>query len=130
VYFAYVSSGEKIGDGYVVIARFEDVSGLSSGSDVRLNGIKIGAVRSLKLGRGYQAVVEIVVKKEVKIPRDSSAAITTDGLIGNKSITISPGFEEIVLSPGDEIEMTRSSVSIEKLIDRFVAGKGGARKEE
>jgi phospholipid/cholesterol/gamma-HCH transport system substrate-binding protein len=131
IYFAYVSSGEKIKDGYTVTARFEDVSGLSSGSDVKLNGIKIGAVRSLRLGDNYQAIAEIVIKDDIKIPRDSSAAITTDGIMGNKFVAISAGFDEGVLSQGDEIEITSSSVNFEGLLNKFVSsGKGPERKEE
>lgn len=131
VYFAYVSSGEKIKDGYVVTARFEDASGLSSGSDVKLNGIKIGVVRSLKLGENYQAVTELLIKEGIKIPRDSSAVITTDGIMGNKYISVSAGFEHEALSEGEEIEITKSSVNLENLIDRFVAGdKDISHKEE
>lgn len=119
IYFAYMSSGEKIKEGYVLIARFDDVSGLSSGSDVKLNGIKVGIIKNLTLDENYQARVELLLKDTVKIPADSSVSVTTDGLMGNKFVAISAGFSSEKLKPGDEIELTRSSINLEKLIDKF-----------
>ena len=122
VYFAYVSSGEKIKEGYVLIARFDDVSGLTSGSDIKLNGIKVGIVKSLKLDDNYQAKVELLIRDNVKIPVDSSVAITTDGLMGNKLVAISAGFSDEKFKSNEEIELTRSAVNLEKLIDKFALG--------
>ena len=119
IYFAYMSSGEKIKEGYVLIARFDDVSGLSSGSDVKLNGIKVGIIKNLTLDENYQARVELLLKDTVKIPADSYVSVTTDGLMGNKFVAISAGFSSEKLKPGDEIELTRSSINLEKLIDKF-----------
>jgi phospholipid/cholesterol/gamma-HCH transport system substrate-binding protein len=130
VYFAYVSSGEKIDGGYVVTARFDDASGLSSGSDVKLNGIKIGIIKSLKLDENYQAVTEILIKDGIKIPSDSSALIATDGIMGNKYVAIDAGHESEMLSAGDEIEITKSAINLESMIDKFVSDKDAPKKEE
>ncbi len=128
VYFAYTSSGEKIKEGYIVTARFDDVSGLTNGSDVKLNGIKVGIVKSLKLNDDYQAKVELLIHNKIKIPSDSSVSVTTDGIMGNKFVAITAGFSENKLKPNEEIEITRSSVNLEKLIDKFAVG--GNSKEE
>lgn len=130
IYFAYVSSGEKIKGGYIVTARFDDVSGLSSGSDVKLNGIKIGIIKNLSLDKNYQAKVDLLLKDNIEIPSDSSVSVTTDGLMGNKFIAISAGFSKEKLKPGDEIELTRSSVNLETLIDKFAIGNGNSQEEK
>lgn len=127
VYFAYNSSGEKIKEGYVLTARFDDVSGLTNGSDVKLNGIKVGIVKSLKLDDNYQAKVELLIRDKIKIPSDSSVSVTTDGIMGNKFVAITAGFSENKLNPNEEIEITRSSVNLEKLIDKFAVS--GSAKE-
>ena len=127
VYFAYNSSGEKIKEGYVLTARFDDVSGLTNGSDVKLNGIKVGIVKSLKLDDNYQAKVELLIHNKIKIPSDSSVSVTTDGIMGNKFVAITAGFSEKELKQNEEIEITRSSVNLEKLIDKFaVSGNSKA----
>jgi phospholipid/cholesterol/gamma-HCH transport system substrate-binding protein len=130
VYVAYNSSGEKIKQGYALTARFDDVSGIMVGSDVKLNGIKIGVIKKLTLDGNYQANVEMLIMSEVEIPVDSSANIATDGIMGNKFVSISAGYQKTKLKAGEEIEITRSSVNLEKLVDRFIAGSGNKEKSE
>ncbi|MDR2667375.1 MAG: MlaD family protein [Holosporales bacterium] len=130
VYFAYVSSGEKVKDGYILTARFDDASGISVGSDIKLNGIKVGIVKSLALDESYQARATLLIRSDVKVPDDSSAAITTDGIMGNKFIAIAAGYSEQKFAPGDEIESTRSSVNLEKLINNFALGGDKKKSEE
>ena len=48
-YFAYSVSDLQVVKGYNVSANFLKVGGLNTGSDVRINGIKIGTVVSQKL---------------------------------------------------------------------------------
>ncbi|MDR0630664.1 MAG: MlaD family protein [Holosporales bacterium] len=119
LYFAYTTNGGNI-DGYILKALFEDVGGLSIGSDIKMNGIKIGFVKSLNIDSTYQAAVELLIKKEVKIPIDSAANITTEGIMGNKFIAIVPGVEQRFFLQGDEIEMTKSAVNLEKLVDKLL----------
>ena len=130
MYFAYVSSGDKIKEGYVVFARFDDVTGLASGADIKMNGIKIGIVKELKIDENYQAVANFLIKNGVNIPDDSSAAISTDGIIGSKFVSIEPGFSENLLKEGDRISMTRSSVNLERLIDKFVVSSDSSKSEK
>lgn len=130
MYFAYISSGEKIKEGYIIIARFDDVSGLATGADIKLNGIKIGIVKSLEIDEGYQARAELLIKDDIKVPNDSSISITTDGIMGNKFVAVSAGFSSDMFKPGDEVEYTRSSVNLEKLIDKFALGGGDSKSSE
>jgi len=129
MYFAYISSGEKVKDGYVLTARFDDVGGLAVGADIKLNGVKVGIVKSLKIDDRYQAKAALLIKSDIKIPNDSSADISTDGIIGSKFVAINPGFAKEKFKPNEEIELTRSSVNLEKLIDRFVVS-GNEKKTD
>ena len=126
IYFACISSGEKIKDGYVLIARFEDATGLASGADVKLNGIKIGIVKSLSLNKDYSVKAELLIQNKYKIPMDSSASISTEGIMGNKFVSISVGYSDNEYKPGSEIEDTKSSINLEKLIDKVIAGIGNS----
>ena len=133
LYFAYITSGEKIKDGYTISATFEDVSGLTEGADVKINGIKVGIVKKLKLDpEDYSAKAELIIKNEYKIPEDSSLSISTDGLMGNKFISILIGYSDKYLDKNAEVEDTKSSVNLEKMIDKVVAGfiSKPSRKEE
>ena len=122
LYFAYVTSGEKIKDGYTLIAKFEDVSGLTEGADVKINGIKVGIVKKLGLDEDYSARAELTIKNEYQIPDDSSLSISTDGIMGNKFISILTGYSDKYFEPNAEVEDTKSSLNLEKLLDKVVAG--------
>ena len=127
--FAYQKSDVKVKDGYNITAKFDNASGVTLGSDVRVGGIKVGVVSDLGLDpTTYQAVVTMQVAKGTKLPKDSSAAITGDGLLGGKYVQIVPGGDEAMLAAGENIEYTQSSVNLEEMIGKFVFSGGGADK--
>ena len=120
-YFAYNVSDLQVVKGYNVTAKFLKVGGLNVGSDVRINGIKIGTVVSQKLDdEDYTADVEISVAQNIKLPVDSIASIEADGLIGNKFIKIDPGHAEEMLKNGDIIKNTKDFKTIEDLVGEVI----------
>ena len=123
--FFFVSSfrSAKVGtsSGYQVIAKFDNADGISGGSDVKIAGIKIGSVVEQSLDvQNYRAVLHLNITNGVAIPSDSSAKISSEGLLGSKYISISPGGDEENLKSGDEIEYTQSSVNFEDLLGKFI----------
>jgi len=121
--FAYQGSNLKSVDGYKVKAKFTTVAGIGLGTDVRIGGIKVGVVNDLRLDpETYQAIVTLLVKQEIKLPVDSSAAVVSDGLLGNKYIKIEPGADEKFLAAGGEIVHSQSSVNLEELIGKMAFG--------
>lgn len=124
--FAYQSSNVKSVDGYAVTANFSNITGIGIGSDVRLGGIKIGAVEELSLDKKtFNAIAHIRIEESVALPKDSSAAVQSAGLLGEKFIAIEPGGAEENLQQGDSITFTQAAVSLEELIGKFVFSSGG-----
>ncbi len=120
----------KVNDGYHVKAEFEDATGISVGSDVRMGGVKIGVVDSMDLDtKLYQAQIGMTIRSSIPLPVDSTAAIVGDGLLGSKFVSLAPGAEEDMLKEGGVIEYTQSSVSLEELIGKFVFSGGGVEGE-
>ncbi len=74
-------------------SQFKTVSGLKEGNNVRFSGINIGTVNSIKLITDTSVLVELLIRKEVQqfIKSDATASIGSDGLMGDKVITIAPG---------------------------------------
>jgi phospholipid/cholesterol/gamma-HCH transport system substrate-binding protein len=72
------------------VAAFKDVSGLQNGDAVRLRGITVGTVYSIKILNDSDIAVVIDFKKEMQpyIKKNAIVSITTDGLMGNKIVTI------------------------------------------
>lgn len=126
LYFAYNNSNVKSVEGYGVSADFTNITGVSSGSDVRVGGIKIGVIESVALDpTSFEAVAHMRIEKAIKLPKDSSAAIQSSGLLGEKFVAIEPGGDEENLAEGDVITITQSSVSLEEMIGKFVFSGGG-----
>ena len=129
LHFAYSNSNVKAVEGYAVTADFSNITGIGIGSDVRVGGVKVGVVEQVVLDpKTYQAVATMRVDEDVKLPKDSSAAIQSSGLLGDKFVTLQPGAEESSLKDGDRIHLTQSSVSLEELIGKFMFSGGGADK--
>jgi phospholipid/cholesterol/gamma-HCH transport system substrate-binding protein len=124
--FAYISI--KMGDikmfmdeSYPVTARFSSISGLKEGAVIELAGVKVGKVSKIELDEGeYEAVVHLDINKAVQLTDDSIASIRTSGIIGDRFIKLTPGGSDIYLEPGDQIEETESSISLEELVSKYI----------
>lgn len=119
--FAYTSADLGRVDGYELVARFDRVDGLSAGDDVRISGVKVGSVVSQTLDQqSYLAEVRLTVDPSVELPADSSAEITSEGLLGGKYLALVPGGAEEMLQPGGTIQYTQSVPGLEQLLGQVI----------
>jgi phospholipid/cholesterol/gamma-HCH transport system substrate-binding protein len=110
-------------DAYSLFARFTSVTGLRVGSLVYISGIEVGRLEKLTMDQERQkAVVEIRIRKDIKIFDDAIASIKTEGLIGDMHITIDPGGAGSLLKPGGTITETQPAVDIVELISKYAFG--------
>jgi phospholipid/cholesterol/gamma-HCH transport system substrate-binding protein len=129
--FAYQGTQVSVEDGYTVSGHFNNASGISLGSDVRIGGIKIGVISDLALDpQTYDAVVTMRIRKDTKVPEDSSASIVSSGLLGDKYIQITPGGDDKMLADGGKLQFTQSSISLEEMIGKFMFSGGGVEKDK
>ncbi len=130
-FFAYKSSNIATPNGYELIAKFDSIDGLANGGDVRIGGVKVGAVIEQTLDtETYMAIVKLSLSDTIKIPKDSSVSIVSSGLLGGKYVSITPGGDEEYLKNNGEIEYTQSSVNFESLIGKMMFSGGGVDKDE
>lgn len=121
LFFAYRVSDLQVVKGYTVSAHFLKVGGLTIGSDVRLNGIKVGTVISQKLNpEDYVAEIKMSLASDLRLPKDSSAIIASDGLMGNKFIKLEPGKDSEILKDGDEISNTKDFKTLEDMVGEII----------
>lgn len=121
--FAYSTTNVRTVGGYEVIAKFERVDGLNTGSDVKLSGIKVGTVFEQKLEPNtYLAIVRMNINSNVKLPVDTAAQVTSDGLLGSNFVALVPGGEDKLIPAGGEIKFTQSPVNVVQLLGKFVFG--------
>jgi phospholipid/cholesterol/gamma-HCH transport system substrate-binding protein len=124
VWFAVqAGAGAAIGNPtYEVNARFTNIGGLKTGSQVFIAGVPVGRVEKIDLNPQYAAVVRLNVKQEIHLPSDTIASIKTSGLIGDKYVALAPGSDGNNLPPGGTITDTESAVDLESMISRFAFG--------
>jgi phospholipid/cholesterol/gamma-HCH transport system substrate-binding protein len=116
-----VSSG-----GYALKAQFSSIGGLTVGSDVKLGGVVVGHVTDEHLDPAtYAAIVTMNIGAGLKLPTDTSAAISSDGLLGGNYVALSPGGADTMLAPGSSFAVTQSAVNIEDLLGKFIFSMGG-----
>lgn len=110
---------------YNLQANFQNIEGITLGSDVMIAGIKVGTVKSITLDQNdFVAKIILQINQHVKIPKDSQAAIVTSGLLGNKYIMIAPGADSDIFIDNDRIKYTQSAVNIESLIGKIIYSIG------
>ena len=60
------------------------------------------------------------VDASLKLPKDSSAEISSESLMGGKYVNLSPGGDDEILKAGETISLTQSSVSLESLLSKYI----------
>ena len=131
VHVSYSSSKVKTVQGYSLNLRFHKIGTIKDGAEVKVAGVTVGRVARMSLDRNsYEVVMQITVPPDLKLPKDTKAAITTDGLLGNKYVKIEPGQSKEMLKPGDSIGKTKDAVSIEDLVTKIVQLAVGGEEEK
>ncbi len=113
------------GSGYLLRAQFSDIGGLTVGSNVEIGGVTVGHVVDASLDpKTYAAVVTVRINDGVKLPEDTSASISSEGLLGGNYVGLSPGGSETMLAPGQSFQVTQSAINLESLLGQFIFNMG------
>ena len=115
------------GVGYTLYANFDNITGLKSGDEVQIAGVPVGKVTSINLNaKSYRAHVGMDLQNGVDVDNDAIASIKTEGIIGNKYISIAPGPGEQMLKNGGVIRQTQSAFVLEDAIGQLINSSGSS----
>ncbi|MFT8972492.1 outer membrane lipid asymmetry maintenance protein MlaD [Zymomonas mobilis] len=128
-YYAWNKTGGGVTAHAVhVKALFPNAGGINSGTEVRVAGVKIGSVLDEQLDpQSYQVMVNLALDPNIPLPLDSSAAITSDGLMSSSYIALIPGGSDKHLKEGDTIIDTQGSVNLMGLIGHYLNNSSGSK---
>jgi len=133
--FAYTTTNVRSIRGYEVIAKFERVDGVATGTDVKVSGIKVGTLVEQKLDSDtFLAVLKLSIDNSIKLPDDTVAQISSEGLLGANFVSLVPGGSDKMIPPGGEIKYTQAPVNLVQMLGKFIfnaadsAPKDGAPK--
>jgi phospholipid/cholesterol/gamma-HCH transport system substrate-binding protein len=123
--YALSIGGPTGGHGYGVQAKFGQVGSLAPGAEVSVAGVKVGTVSAITLNpKSFLAVVQMDLDPKTPLPADSTAKITSDGLLGGMHVVIEPGGSNENLKAGGEIENTQGAVDLFGLVGQMLRPQG------
>lgn len=124
VFFIYATNTNNAGasgGGYSVKAQFTDIGSLSVGDDVKISGVTVGRVNDIDLDPVlYNADVTLMISDDVELPYDTSARISSEGLLGGNFMALDIGADTEMLGEGDMIAITQSAQNLEQLLGQFI----------
>lgn len=119
--FAYSTTNVRAVRGYEVFAKFERVDGVATGSDVKVSGIKVGTLVDQRLDpESYLAVIRLSIDNSIKLPEDTVAQISSEGLLGSNFVSLVPGGADKMIPPGGEIKYTQAPVNLVQMLGKFI----------
>ncbi len=99
---------------------FDNVEGLRTGAAVRLNGLNVGSVSDIKLLELNQYRVEVTMRINADVKQfirlDSEAGIETEGIIGSKIVTITPGSKDNATIEDGGVILSKAPVNMTQIV--------------
>jgi phospholipid/cholesterol/gamma-HCH transport system substrate-binding protein len=120
----YVTGAGTLGPTYRLITYLPEVEGLGTGAPVRLDGVAVGDVQSIQLtphpqdgAHNITLVMRISKKFQNDIRTDSTASLITEGLLGNRYVTISRGLTGAVLQSNGAVP-GKEEAAMKQMVER------------
>lgn len=124
----YVTGGNVLGPKYRLKTFLPEVSGLAIGAPVRLDGVEIGNVESIKLlqrtpghvpdkNKNIEVGMRVDRRYQNDILTDSAASLVTEGLLGNRYVNISRGVTGVPVKEGQEVPGTEEK-AMKEVVER------------
>lgn len=119
--FAFFVIGKNqnlFGNDFRLKVRFNNLGGLTAGSNVLFSGIQAGTVKDIEILNDTTIEVTMRINSKVKsfIHKNATATVGTEGLMGNKVINIMPvKGKSALVEEGDTLE-SQQTASMEEII--------------
>jgi phospholipid/cholesterol/gamma-HCH transport system substrate-binding protein len=93
------------------------VDGVKDGTDVKINGVKVGSVSGLHLltdpgPNQYMVAVSMTVNPSVQLPTDTMAMVASESLLGGKYMSLEPGVDDTMIKVDGTGRVTRTQAPL------------------
>lgn len=107
------------GSNYTLKVRFDNVHGLTSGNNVRYAGIQVGTVKKVKILNDTLIEVSMLIDTKMKkyIHKNDIVSMSTDGLMGNRILNITPAKDGSPLAENGDLLQTKKSVNTDDMLE-------------
>ena len=125
--FAYSSADLNKVQGYKISANFPMVDGVKEGTDVKINGVKVGSIEDIKLNTDpgdsqFLVTVVMTINSSIQLPTDTMALVSSESLLGGKYMSLEPGVDETVIKTDGTGRVTRTQapMRLDDLIGQMI----------
>ncbi len=122
----WVTGAGTLGPKYRLVTYLPEVEGLQTGAPVRVDGVEVGSVEKIELNphppdrlHGIRLVLRIKKGYRENIRTDSQARLITEGLLGNRYVSISRGLGGTPI-PDNGVVTGREEKAIKEIVERGV----------
>ncbi|WP_183094939.1 MCE family protein [Nocardioides stalactiti] len=107
--------GSRVQDGYEISADFEDVLDLVPLATVKLDGVKVGLVKTVDLTEDFTARAVMTIASDERVPVGVTASIEQTSLLGEKYVALESPSTALPdhMRDGDIIPLSRTRAAIE-----------------
>lgn len=113
---------------FYLTSTFTNVSGLQVGNNIRFSGINVGTVDNIVIVNDTTVRVDLMIKKDVWqfIKSDCKVTLGSEGIIGDKIITILPGSSDAPLAKEGQHLQTIETIETNEIMSRLDATTANA----
>ncbi|MBW1296311.1 MlaD family protein [Aquimarina litoralis] len=117
-------------NGTQIILNADNVEGITTETNITLNGFEIGKIKDMKLTLNGTIDIWCILNADTNIPNDSEFRIENLGFLSGKEIIIEPGKSQDRLKNGDFMKLTKTkstplgdslSIKIHNFIKNFTS---------
>jgi len=114
--YRFTTKGVGSGEGYVVYVLMNDAVGIARHSQVRIAGIPVGSIDSIRLEHN-RARVDIRMLPDIPLYEDAAVAKVSSSLLGEYFLSITPGTEgRRKLKDGDRIQTVIEAATTDEIM--------------
>tara|TARA_B100000315_G_scaffold259207_1_gene314215 strand:+ start:966 stop:1277 length:312 start_codon:yes stop_codon:yes gene_type:complete len=87
----------------------------------KVREIKVGSILKVNIDpETYLTEVTMVIDEKIKLPLDTMAAVSAEGLLGENYMRLDPSGEEDVVGPGGRLIYTQDAADIIGLFSQMI----------
>jgi phospholipid/cholesterol/gamma-HCH transport system substrate-binding protein len=105
-------------EGYRAYSYVESAAGLDKNSPVRIAGVEVGKVETIKL-EGLKAKITMLLPFNVKLPLGSKVYVKSAGLLGEKYVEIAPGTGAEFIKANGLVEEGGPSADVDRVLTQL-----------
>lgn len=104
-----------------ITATFADASPLEVGNEVRVDGVQVGTIKSIRLRGGLAEVQMAIEKSAMPLHEDAKLTIQPINVLGENYVAINPGSPSAPFMSGRSIPLaqTSSAVQLQDVLNTF-----------